>query len=186
MDRDKSMRRRETPAARGIISLILAAMLCGLLAGCGYQHAGYGSSDLLAGNKTISVPLFLNKTYRPNLEVICTASLVDEFAKRSGGKVVKEDVADLLLSGTVASYYSLPVAYTSIDTIKEYRVSITVKATLRDRPSQKVLWKGELTDTQTYPVFTDIALQQNAEEAAIREILRKIAQRLYQKINEQF
>jgi hypothetical protein len=78
------------------------------------------------------------------------------------------------------------VAYTSIDTIKEYRVSITVKATLRDRPSQKVLWKGELTDTQTYPVFTDIALQQNAEEAAIREILRKIAQRLYQKINEQF
>lgn len=166
--------------------LLLIGIACSFIGGCGYRHVGYGEGRLESGAKTITIPLFANKSYRSNLEVIISASLVDEFAKRSGGKVVSGENADLQLSGTVESYTVVPVAYTSFDTIKEYRITIAVKAALKEKASQKVLWRGELNDTQTYPVFSDIALQQNAEEAAIREICRKISQRLYQKLSEDF
>jgi hypothetical protein len=54
--------------------------------------------------KTIAIPMWRSKSYRPNLEAVLTGSLVDEFALRSGGMVVAEDAAELLLTGTIVSY----------------------------------------------------------------------------------
>jgi len=169
-----------------ILAVAVAATLLAFLAGCGYHVAGYGSGKLLSGQKSVSVLLFANKTYRSNLEVIYSASLVDEFARRSGGNVLAADSADLHLSGIVKTYAVDPVSYTSTDAIKEYRIVIEVEETLRDRASQRVLWKGEMKDSQTYPATTDLAQQQNSEDAAIKEIFRKLAQRTYQRINEDF
>ncbi len=165
---------------------ILAAALCMLLGGCGYHVARYGEGHLVSGSKEVGISLFTNKSYRQNLEAILTAALVDEFARRSGGKVVADDAAQLLLSGAVESYGSAAISYTSLDLIREYKVSMTVAATLREKATQKVLWKGEVVETATYPSFADVAQQQNAEDEAIREICRKLAQRIYQKVNEDF
>lgn len=169
--------------------LLLAAVLgaCLASAGCGYRPAGQGDGLQVLQGKTIAIPLFASKAYRPGLETLLTEGLVQEFALRSGGKVVTEEGdADLLLSGTVTAYTSNPVSYTAADQIKEYRAEMTVTVALRDRASRKVLWQASLTENQDYPVETDIALQLNREKAAIREVCRNLARRIYVKAGEDF
>ena len=159
---------------------------CSLLAGCGYQLAGHvGDSRLVAG-KRIAIPVFASKSYRPNLEAVLTASLVDEAARRSGGLVVGESEAELLLTGTILSYNTLPVSYSAADTVRTYRTTIVVEAVLMEKGSRKTLWKGVESQSQDYPANPAIALQQNSEEAAIREVCRKLAEQLYQKITQDF
>ncbi len=192
---------------RGLRSLVFVAVIFIFVGGCGYRHVGYGEGRSLSGGKTVGITLFANKSYRTNLEAILTASLVDEFARRSGGKVVADANAELLLSGTIDSYTEVPVSYTAFDVIKEYKATMRVMVTLRDNTSQKVLWKGDVTETQTFPSFADssllqtnvplrenigaqqqntVALLQNTEDAAMKEMCRKLAQRIYQKITEDF
>ncbi len=136
--------------------------------------------------------MWRNKSYRMNLEAVVTGSVINEFAMRTGGRVVGEENADLILNGTIDNYITTAVAYTSADQIQEYRISLTIEAELIEKRSQKVLWKGKLFADQDYPALIDItqanriALQQNSEDAALREISRKLAQELFQKMSENF
>jgi outer membrane lipopolysaccharide assembly protein LptE/RlpB len=162
------------------------------MGGCGYRLTGEAQTPSLLAGKTIAIPMWRSKSYRPNLEAILTGSLVDEFALRSGGMVVAEDAAELLLTGTIVTYATDAVAFTATDQIREYRATITVDATLAEKRSQKVLWKGAISASQDYQAINDptllnrLALQQNSEDAALREISRKIAQQLFQRMSENF
>lgn len=170
----------------GKLSWYVALLCCCFLCGCGYRLAGTKNEASSGAGKSIAIPVFGNKSYRPTLETILTESLIQEFALRTGGKVVNEDEADLLLTGTVTAYSATPVSYTAGDTIKEYRADVTVEATILERKDRKVVWKGVLVESQIYPIDADIALQINREQAALREISRKLALRLYQKIGGDF
>ena len=176
---------------RRIIYLLSLAVSC-FLGGCGYHLTGEAQTPSLLAGKTIAIPMWSSKSYRPNLEAILTGCLVDEFALRSGGMVAAEDAAELLLTGTIVTYVTTPVSYTAADQVREYRATMTVDATLAEKRSQKVLWKGILSASQDYQAINDptlqnrIALQQNSEDAALREISRKIAQQLFQKMSENF
>jgi outer membrane lipopolysaccharide assembly protein LptE/RlpB len=161
--------------------------LCICLAGCGYRFAGQADGLHSLRGKSVAIPLFNSKAYRPGLETLLTQSVIDEFARRSGGRVVTEAAgAELLLLGTVTSYTSRPVSYTTSDRIAEYRAELAISAELRDRTGGKILWQGNLAEYQDYPVETDIALQLNREKAAVREVCRKLAERLYIKAGEDF
>jgi hypothetical protein len=127
--------------------------------------------------------------------VILTGSLIDEFAKHTGGLVVAEKDAELKLDGTILSYTTSAISYTASDTVKEYRASVTAECILTERKSGKVVWKGTVTQWQDYPVNSavpgppgsdPVALQQNSEDAAIREVSRKIAQQVYQNVSDGF
>jgi outer membrane lipopolysaccharide assembly protein LptE/RlpB len=176
---------------RKIIYCLLLALSC-FLGSCGYHITSEAQTPSLLAGKTVAIPIWSSKSYRPKLEAILTGNLVDEFALRSGGKVVAEDAAELLLTGTIVTYVTTPVSYTAADQVREYRATMTVDATLKEKRSQKVLWKGILSASQDYQAINDpsqqnrIALQQNSEDAAIREISRKIAQQLFQKMSENF
>jgi outer membrane lipopolysaccharide assembly protein LptE/RlpB len=106
--------------------------------------------------------------------------------------VVAEDAAELLLTGTIVTYATTPLSYTSADQVREYRATMTVDATLTEKRTQKILWKGTLSASQDYPANINLAqqnrisLQQDSEEAALQEISRKIAQQLFQKMSENF
>lgn len=176
---------------RRIIYCLALAVSC-FLGGCGYHLTSEAQTPSLTAGKTIAIPMWRSKSYRPNLEAILTGSLIDEFALRSGGMVVAEDAAELLLTGTIVTYATAGVSYTAADQVREYRATMTVDATLTEKRSQKVLWKGILAVSQDYQAINDpalqnrIALQQNSEDAALREISRKIAQQLFQKMSENF
>ena len=174
------------------IFFILVFTVSWALSGCGYHLTSEAQAPSLIAGKTIAIPMWRNKSYRMNLEAIMTGSLVDEFTLLRGGMVVSDEAAELLLNGTIVNFTSTAVTYTSADLVREYRINMVVEATLTEKKSQKVLWKGTLSAGQDYPALNDpnlpnrIALQQNSEEAALREISRKIAQELYQKMSENF
>ena len=170
----------------------LAFIVSCLLCGCGYHLSSESLTPSLTAGKTIGIPMWRNKSYRMNLEAVMTGSLIDEFALRSGGKVVDENAADLLLTGTIVSYTEAAVAYSAVDLVSVYRMTMTVEAVLTDKRSEKVLWKGKFDASQDYPALSNpnvpnrMALQQNNEDAALLEISRKIAQKLYQQLSENF
>lgn len=166
------------------------------LNGCGYHLSRTEGLPPAMAGKRIAIPVFANKSYRANVGAVLAGSLVDEFARRGGGVVVSEESADLLLTGTVLAYATSPVSYTAADTVKEYRAVMTVESTLAEKGTSTVVWKGTLSWSQDYPANTNfalqlnnidtIALQQNSEDAAIREICRQIALQLYQRVSEGF
>lgn len=161
-------------------------MICLLLTGCGYHLSATSGLPPAVAGKNLAIPMFTNKSYRANVGAALTESLVDEFARRSGGKVMSEESADLVLNGTVLTYATSPISYSADDKVREYRAVMTVESTLIVRNTHAVIWKGVLSWGQDYPANSDVGLQQNSEEAAIREICRKVAQQVYQKISEGF
>lgn len=173
------------PARRVVLKVVLTALLAlTLFSGCGYGPVVRRGP--LAEANGVNVVLFANKSYRPGVEGILARDLVDEFALRTGGRVLPGDQAELELSGEILSYTTAPVSYTELDAIKEYKAVITVRATLYEQRTRKVLWKGDLAEQQVYPVNANIALQQNAEEAATAKITRRLSERIWQKIGERF
>ena len=155
------------------------------LAGCGYHTAGWTTTPYAAAGKTVNIPLFANKTFKPNLEGVLANALIDQFAGKSG-LTVESSRADLTLSGEVISYSSKAISYSGADTVREYSASMKISATLRKNNNLQVLWKGELSWDQVFPANTDIALQQNAEDAAIEEICRRLAQQVYVALAQDF
>jgi outer membrane lipopolysaccharide assembly protein LptE/RlpB len=160
--------------------------MCCYLAGCGYHTVGWETGPLGSAGNTVSVPVFTNKTFKPNLESTLANAVVDEFAKRNNPRIARSDDADMTLTGEVATYNSTAISYSRSDTITEYVASMKLVATLRRNSNQQVLWKGELSWSQAFPANTNIAIQQNAEDAAIQEICQKLAQQLYLKILQDF
>lgn len=171
---------------RRVCSPILLACVALLAAGCGYHPAGHGSTLRLIAGKTIGIPQAVNRAYRPHLEVFLTDSLVTEFARRSGGHVLTGEGGDLTLTATITSYRTDPVAFGADDRARLYRATMEMAATLTEKKSGRVVWKGELSQSDDYPVNPTIALQQNSEEAAVREICARLAERLYQLLAEDF
>ena len=165
-------------------SFFLALIALGLFAGCGYHPVALHGP--LAEANGVNVMLFVNKSYRPGVAGSLARSLIDQLALRSGGKVLPGDQAQLELTGVILSYTSTAVSYTALDTIREYKSALAVQAVLQDRQTHKVLWKGDLSEAQVFPVNSSIALQQNAEEAAIEKICRKLSEEIWWKIGEQF
>lgn len=166
--------------------LLLPAFLCTLLSGCGYRPLAHDSVSRFGEGKTVTIPIFANKTFRSNLENILLNNLVDEFARRRGLRVVENESSDYMLSGELLAYDKDAVSYTGKDIVKEYTATIKLSATLRQSSTQRIIWRGELSWSQDFPASLDIAIQQNSEDAAIQEICRRLAQQLYLKIIEDF
>jgi len=161
-----------------------ALLVLSLLGGCGYHTVA--GRDPISGANGVNVVVFANKSYRPGVEGVLARDLVDEMALRTGGKVLPGDQAQLELSGTVLSYATGAVSYTSLDAIREYQLTVKVEAVLRERRTMKVLWKGELAEAQVYPVNANLSLQLNAEEAAAAKVCRRLSEEIWQKIGERF
>ncbi len=171
---------------RSILRCCYLFVVSALVTGCGYHALSQDAASRFGEGKTVSIPIFANKTYRPNLENILLNYLVDEFARRKSLKVQEMQFSDYTLSGEILTYSKAAISFTGYDTIKEYRATMTLLATMRKNSTQKIVWRGNLSWSQDFPASTDIAIQQNSEDAAIQEICRRLAQQIYLKIMEDF
>lgn len=169
---------------KGLFIVVILPLL--LLAGCGYHFPGHDGGHLAAYGESITIPIFANKTQKANLEILLANELLDEFHRKRGIKVLDAEGGDLQLSGTITSYGTAAVSYSAIDTVKEYRATMVVEAVLKSNKDGKVIWKGTVSRSQDFPANTDIALQRNSEDAAIREILAKVTQELYLNMTNDF
>ena len=108
--------------------------------GCGYRLAGT-SSVLPDHVKIIAVVSFTNNTDRPEIEQRVTEALARELSRRGSYDVVTDPAkADAVLEGTVTSYRTIPVEFTTEGREARTEATLTIQATLRETASDEILW----------------------------------------------
>ncbi|MFQ5800023.1 MAG: LptE family protein [Bacteroidota bacterium] len=116
--------------------MVVMVATCLALVGC----AGYRVGTLLPERyKTISVPMFKNGTNQPNIEPLATNAVIEQLNVDRTLRVIDQD-ADLLLNCTIVRYVRTAIRYAEGTRPQEYRLTITVSATLSDVREQKEVW----------------------------------------------
>ncbi len=178
--------------------MILLALLMALTS-CGYRFSGTGGL-VPEGAKSIAVPVFINGTNEPYVDIEVTQAVVDEFLADGRLRVADLQGADLVLRGRVVKYDATALSYTVDSYVQQYRVRLVVEASLEDQRTKKVLWqeKGiESSLISDYPVSYqyDLETRKNtvqimdtrvAKEAAVKKASQDIAWTLRSRVLEGF
>lgn len=84
---------------------LLATLCCFLSSSCAVDSSlGYSSSTLYSKQfSSVAVPIFNNNTMNRNLEFMLTDALIKEIQSRTPYRVVGEQYADTLITGTIKS-----------------------------------------------------------------------------------
>lgn len=128
---------------------ILATLL--LLAGCGY-YFGASGTNLPASAQTIYVARFANRTRQTGLNDEFMVYLKDEIASHKRLTIVDDpSKADLTLTGQVTQSLAIPNAFNSVLEPTQYAETLVVRAWLRDRRADKLIWStNSMADTENY------------------------------------
>src|SRR5688500_9114940 len=155
----------------------------GLLAGgCSYS----ASPALFPPHlRTLAVPVLRNATTEPNLEQEGTQALVDRFVRDNNLRVVSEDDADLVLTGSVMKYTNAVFAFNAQEKAEEYQVPVTVQLTARDRVKNREMWRDDnLVRTTNYFVVPTPGRDPQDQFTARRDAIDKIADAVLNKTVE--
>ncbi len=121
---------------------LLVFALC-LLCSCGYRLAGH-NVFLPDHIKSISVLPFINETKRAEVEQRITESVMKEFIKRGKFTISSDkENADAVLEGTISSFTTNPVQFSTEGRATRVEVSITVRAKLKDLVNDAIIWNQE-------------------------------------------
>ena len=112
-----------------------------LLYGCGY-HLAEKKLDAGRGLR-IAVPTFANGTTTYRLEQRLTEAVRQELIRRTKFTVVSEDTGDMLVSGEIVGFSSVPVIFNQQGRGSSYSISVAMKISLTDKRSNRVLFKND-------------------------------------------
>jgi outer membrane lipopolysaccharide assembly protein LptE/RlpB len=151
-----------------------------LLAGCGYQVRGR-ETNLAPEIHSIAIPIFANRTDQTGIETDVTQALAAKFISTKQLSVTTRNSADVLLTGTVLSFSTTPVAVaTSTQVSTEYRATVIVEFVFQTVKDGKILFRERMSEWRNYPVVSDL----NVTELNKREAIRRISVLLAEKVHE--
>jgi len=169
-------------ARLGLLTVIILGLFL-LAAGCGYHVSGKGGG-LPLGVRSLSIPVFVNQTSKPDIEATITNAFVSEFVSSVD---VAED-GEAVMEGLIKSYSLGTVSYTRSDVNLEQRLTVVMSVVLRRRPGGAVLWQDE--DVRDYEDFmidsTDVNATREAELEALRKISRDTARLVKERMLDDF
>lgn len=152
--------------------------------GCGYTQ----KATLPGGIRTVAIETFEDKippdnryAYQPGLEINLRNALIDRFIFDGNLKVVDADKADAVLRGAIVAYSQEGMRFDNLQSVKEYRLFLTVNFELVDRRTDRVLIRENgfsgrteyLTD-QTSPAVSRL----NVGNSAIVDLAKNIVDRI--------
>jgi len=146
-----------------------------IAAGCAGYHIGPVTQRDF---KTIAVPMFQNRTLRPQLEAQITGAVIKRLQQDGSLQVESEPNAEVVLAGSIIHYRRSPLRSLRSDTgvPREYEIAITVRVEAKNRHTGEVELKStEVTGKSDVFIGVD---QQSAEEQVLPLIADDIAQRV--------
>ncbi len=155
---------------RAILLLLLS------LAGCGY-HSGL-RSEITSSDHAIAIPIFENATFEPLLEKRVSESFKETFLRQGWQVVAHPHQAPLTLSGRVTRFDRTPVALNRIGQAQEYRITIGFEYTLLPRQGDQSKQKDHAEGSAEYIANPDPISDRAAQDRAIREAGRHLAERV--------
>jgi hypothetical protein len=116
-----------------------------LASACGYGLGG-GTSVVPDTARTVTIQRFKNHTREHGLDVRLQKAIEEEFRRR-GILRVEDQNADLLLTGDIRRFASVPVAFSATDEAVQYQGILQVSFKLTERESGKVVSETPLLQT---------------------------------------
>jgi len=162
---------------------LFTLLVLSLVSGCGYHVAG--KSGTMPGDiKSVTIPVFANATVKPDIEGIITSAFVSEFVTTL--PVKKDAEAEML--GKILSYSLRGVSFTSNDVTQEYRLSVLVSITLRDRKDGHIIWQDKgVSDYEDFKVdTTDVTRTEETEIEAFKKLSVDMARKVKERMLEGF
>lgn len=147
-----------------------------LLMACGYKMTGK-ETHVPPGLSSIAIPTLKNKTFEPGIEIPFTQAFLNEFIQDRRVKVVSRAEADAILEGVVTDFTAYGVAYDKSGFVLQYRTSIVVNFTLKDRTG-KVLWQEGASETQWFRASSTGVTNEAAKQVAIQRTAGFMAERI--------
>lgn len=167
-----------------MIKYILPILIICLFSGCGYHFTlqeTYKGRERLSIQKIYIVP-FINKTPRRGLENLFVNALVYKFSTGQGVKVTDRKSAEAFLSGEILSYETTGVAYTQGKYTATGRVTIVLRVKLEDK-NGTLLWENpQLSDQEDFQITNNAAQTEDNRNTAIRRILQRMAEQIYEEL----
>ncbi len=153
-----------------------------ILSGCGYHIVGKGPMPAW-GISSMSIPIFVNKTRRPDIEGMATAAFVNEFVNTI--KIAGN--GDAVMNGVIKSYTLVPISFAGIDVVQQYRLTVVFSLKIIKADTGKVLWEDEITRYEDYTVnILDVLATKDAERAAFKVIAFDSARLAKERVLERF
>jgi hypothetical protein len=162
------------------LSALCAAAV--LLGGCAGYHLG-PVNDLTAGDKSVEVIPFNNKTLEPTLGDAVTQAVRQRLQADGTYHLATSGEGDLVVSGEIISYSRQGLSFLSSDvlTANNYRVGITAHVIVRDREGKVLYDFKDVRGSTLVHVGSDLA---DAERQAMPLLAENLAQNLTQKLAE--
>ena len=143
-----------------------------LLSSCGYTT----SPALLPVHlKTVAVPVFENGTTEYTLEQEITNAVVQRFVRDNHLKVVDEKSANCVVHGRVTQYKNAVFGFTTASQASEFRITIAVHVTFKDRVKNREIWADDIVCTSNYYVQDVPGQVARTELDGRKEAVEKIA-----------
>ncbi|MDD5433923.1 MAG: LptE family protein [Nitrospira sp.] len=152
-----------------------------LVSSCGYQFAERGV-HIPATVRSISIPVFKNKTMEPILEEEITSEVIRGFINDRRLEVADKSVSDLILYGSITSYKESPLSFDKSQNSLENRITVTVHIKLRQQSAENPLLEIDMTKNAEYSVSSDVMLTRAAKLSAIKELARNLSEEISDRI----
>ncbi len=166
------------------IHIGLLLISCFLASACGYKFKGGGEPP--GGIKSINIVTFQNRTSEVGIENSFTSALVDQFITNSDVMVSSRAAADAVMEGSIVAIRSGSIARKGPQTSLESRVYMTVDLKLTAKDG-KVLWfsKG-ISEKEEYDIDDDKTTTEWNKRTAIKNLSKKLAERVYNRLTDDF
>ncbi len=138
-------------------ALLLACCIALCSAGCAGYKVG-PVNGFAAGEKSIEVKPFLNRTLEPRLTDAVTLQVRKEVQRDGTFRLATREDGDVVVSGVLMNYNRFELSFAPRDTltVRDYRLSLTAQVTARDRGTGRMLLDQPVTGYTLIRVGSDL------------------------------
>ena len=138
------------------------------------------------GIKSLSIKIFENRTSETGAENIFTNDLVYEITNRGKVVLTKEGSADGILTGVIKSMRIDAISHRNSYSSHERRVTFSLSLKLTD-PTGRVIWSAkDLSANEDYIVTSDKQKTERNRREAITTLSERLAEKVYNRLTENF
>ena len=164
--------------------ILLLTGLLSVLWGCSYRFSGSGS--LPSGITRIYISVIQNKTSTAGIERYITNDLINEFFLRRKDALSREEEAEGILSGTIDYIQDIPIAHSTQSVTTQRRVVLGVSLKLVDQKGRTMWAVKGINANQVYKVTADTTSTDQNEDAAIQVLSKRLAEKIYNRLTDDF
>ncbi len=156
------------------LKLSIVSAICLSLSACWlYSFKGTLPPDI----KNIAIPMFADRTAEFNIQQTVTDKIRLNFIKENLLKLVEEDHANSVLTGTILSVEDRPLVYTENENtgeaVTEYRVTLKIEVEWFDNVNNRSVFKKQFIG---YSEYDPTGATSKTRDTALTEAIEQITE----------